>query len=250
MKGAPATFIGCMMVTSCGASSSPITCGPGTVLIHDQCLVQKADADTGPPVMADGAATIGNADPHGDAGESGSRESCSGCLRFSVPLTGPNQYAEIFVVLPTLVDMSASTINYRVRVVAGKAGGLLAFPLNGAGNGYAGDYQYTSLSALSPESGTWVNLPLDVGSYMADVDAGRKFDKTRVASIRLQIAAGAGAGPWANPTIVDIDEISVSDDSAGPYSFDSGVMGFMINPSPGTPPVPPPEGTTLTWLGP
>ena len=85
------------------------------------------------------------------------------------------------------------------------------------------------------------------GTTTTDMD----FDTTIVARVGFQLAAGAGSGPWADPTIVYVDSITVTGgpDTAEPWTFDASgdEAVLVIDPYsyPGAPP-----GTEVTWLGP
>jgi hypothetical protein len=202
-------------------------------------------------LTACGGTSTGNAVAPVEAGDGTPIESCTGCLKLSVPLTEVSQVATVDLGLAGPVDMSASIITCRMRVAAGIGGRFLLFVINGAATNFAGDYKLSNLVDLSPGTASWQTITLDVSSYVVDVDAGMAFDKTRVADLRFAITATATPSTWANPTVIYVDEIRVSDGVAGPYTFDSDMMAAALLPVSGpVPQMPPPTGTTLTWVGP
>jgi hypothetical protein len=223
--------------------------------MNGQCVVANAGGSAG----AGGggweaglaAGSGGNTVAPAEAGDGKTAERCTGCLKLSVPLTEAGQVATVDLGLANPVDMSASIITCRMQVAAGLGGGFLLFGINGAATNYAGDYGYSNLAALSPGTGLWQMITLDVSSYVVDVDAGMAFDKTKVANVRFQINATTMPSTWANPTVIYVDEIRISDGVAGPYTFDNDAMAAVLLPLAGpVPQKPPPLGTTLTWVGP
>ncbi|WP_437624863.1 hypothetical protein [Sorangium sp. So ce1151] len=133
----------------------------------------------------------------------GPDESCSGCARLAVPLTEASTGTLFQFNWPELVDLTGATVTFRVKAHAGTGGGVQTYVQNGGAQNWVGvPWAWTDLSSL----GEWTELTIDVDAAAADAPT---FDKTQVMRLGLKIDAGT-AGPWANPTVVYIDSITVT----------------------------------------
>ncbi|WP_437898488.1 hypothetical protein [Sorangium sp. So ce124] len=152
----------------------------------------------------------------------GPEESCSGCARLAVPLTMASTGTLFQFDFPQLVDLTGATVTFRVKAHAATGGGLQVFVQNGDDQTWAGvPWAWTSFSDLKE----WTDLTIDVdASDAADATAGGKFDSTKVRRIGVKVDAGA-EGPWANPTIVYIDSITVTRSASTSGSGGAGGAG-------------------------
>ncbi len=204
----------------------------------------------------------------GDGGEAGSGavESCSGCARLSVPLAATNQQTSFMIAFDQPVDLTGMVVTFRVMTYAGTEGGLMPFVQNGADQSWASvGYDWTNLT----DAASFHDVTVDVDAKAAV--AGNGFDKTLVKQIGLLVAAGGGAGPWTNPTVVYVDSVTIDGDGAGgaggagaggaggagaggadgigsvpwPFEFTSGSDPLVINA--GDNPV---AGSAVSWVGP
>ncbi|WP_437328128.1 hypothetical protein [Sorangium sp. So ce381] len=143
----------------------------------------------------------------GSSGEGGGssvpEEHCSGCARLSVPFTTANTATQFFIEFASPVDLTGSTVTFRVRSHAGTNGGVQPFVQNGADLFYANiGYSWNPIAGLAD----WHEITVDVDAL---APARPNFNRTRVKLIGLQITAG-GTGPWTNPTVIYVDSITVT----------------------------------------
>jgi hypothetical protein len=224
-------------------------------------LAAGAGGDTlsgaGSPVTAAGSGGMSGA-----AGAPGA--SCGdGCAELSVPFTAWNagQYFEIY--LNGATDLSAAVITVKARKVAGKAGGLLIVVKDGSAQNYA--YAQSAWNAINDMTSEFSTYTLDVASP-ASTDSMNTFTPAAVQIITMQLSAGA---PWyldeamtmedpaalVNPTVIQIDEISITGTGTlpGPWSFTTDASaikptitddGLMASPPYAV------TGSTVTWIGP
>ncbi|MGK3965952.1 hypothetical protein WMF38_17450 [Sorangium sp. So ce118] len=151
---------------------------------------------------AGGATGTGGAGGAPDIGP-GPEESCSGCARLAVPLTEASTGTLFEFNWPELVDLTGATVTFRVKAQAGTGGGVQTYVQNGGAQSWVGvPWAWTDLSSL----GEWTELTIDVDAAAVDAPT---FDKTQVLRLGLKVDAGT-AGPWANPTVVYIDSITVT----------------------------------------
>lgn len=235
-----------------GNSTSPAQCVIGASIActctdgREGAQVCQSDHSLGNCICSSNQGTGGSGGGGGAAGNAGTTsESCSGCLRFSVPLASSSDGATALLNFGTSVNMSTSTVSFRVQAYAASGGELQLFAQSQSGTGYPGDYKGVQFSEMSPGTGTWTTIVLDVAGYVPNVDASMTFDKSAVRVIGFQILA-AGATSWVNPTVVYVDQIAITNSTVGPYNFDSAdagdATGFQISPLT--------AGVSLTWLGP
>ncbi|WP_437691029.1 hypothetical protein [Sorangium sp. So ce176] len=132
----------------------------------------------------------------------GPEESCSGCARLAVPLTAASTGTLFQFDYPELVDLTGATVTFRIKAHAATGGGVQTFVQNGGAQNWVGvPWAWTNFTDL----GEWTELTIDVDAAAA---ADAAFEKTAVQRIGLKVDAGT-AGPWANPTVVYVDSITV-----------------------------------------
>ncbi|WP_438035326.1 hypothetical protein [Sorangium sp. So ce204] len=152
----------------------------------------------------------------------GPEESCSGCARLAVPLTTASTGTLFQFDFAQLVDLTGATVTFRVKAHAATGGGLQVFVQNGNAQSWVGvPWAWTGFSELKE----WTELTIDVdASDAADAAAGGNFEATQVKRIGVKVDAGA-EGPWANPTIVYIDSITVTRPASTSGSGGAGGAG-------------------------
>jgi hypothetical protein len=210
---------------------------------------------------AGSGAVVGNG---GTAGSPGSGPGCSdGCAELSVPFDTWNsgEYFEIY--LNGATDLSDAVISVRARKVSGKAGGLLIVVKDGADQDYA--YAQSDWYAISEMTSEFATYTLDVAAPSA-TDENATFTPTAVQIISIQLAAGdtwytddamttEDTTALMNPTVVQIDEISVSGTGTlpGPWAFTGSVSDLKPNLDQTALDADPPyavAGSTVTFVGP
>ncbi|XXY46761.1 hypothetical protein WME91_42840 [Sorangium sp. So ce269] len=190
------------------SSSSSSSSGSGTSTSGSGGEGGEGGAGTGGAGGEGGEGGAGGATGTGGAGGTpdigpGPEESCSGCARLAVPLTEASTGTLFQFNWPELVDLTGATVTFRVKAHAGTGGGVQTYVQNGSAQSWVGvPWAWTDLSSL----GEWTELTIDVDAAAADAPT---FDKTQVMRLGLKIDAGT-AGPWANPTVVYIDSITVT----------------------------------------
>ncbi|WP_437550567.1 hypothetical protein WME97_07215 [Sorangium sp. So ce367] len=120
-----------------------------------------------------------------------------------MPFTTANTATQFFIEFASVVDLTGSTVTFRVKTHAGTSGGVQPFVQNGADRSYANiGYSWNPIAGLAD----WQEITIDV-----DALAGSKpsFERKAVKLIGLQLTAG-GTGPWTNPTVVYVDSITVT----------------------------------------
>lgn len=196
-----------------------------------------ASSGTGPLAAAAGAdagASVGAAPP-GPAGTNS--ESCTGCARFSVPMNGADQFGNFELNLPASVDMSATTITYRLMAVGftGNSGGVSVYVRdeNNADQGFV----WTNLTTLP----AWTEVALT----LSDPAPANGFDRSAVAKIGVQIHSG-GPSTTANwqDAVVYLDSVRFSGGVSPDITFDSSIADLALIDGA------PPPGTAVTFLGP
>jgi len=140
-------------------------------------------------------------------------------------LTAANQSTTFQIDFVGNVDLSASgaTVTFRACVASanGATTNLQAFAQNGADHGYMGHFQFISQLAAISSCPTMTDIPLSV--------AGGSLVASAVHSIGIQIVSDASAGPWTNPTVLDVDSITMTGNAAGPYDFTFNSEPFFVN---------------------
>ncbi|WP_437533891.1 hypothetical protein WME79_07570 [Sorangium sp. So ce726] len=148
----------------------------------------------------------------------GPGESCSGCARLAVPLTTASTGTLFQFDFAQLADLTGATVTFRVKAQTATGGGLQVFVQNGNAQSWAGvPWAWTSFSDLKD----WTDLTIDVDASAA---ASTTFNKAQVKRIGVKVDAGA-EGPWANPTIVYIDSITVTRSASTSGSGGAGGAG-------------------------
>ncbi|WP_433934490.1 hypothetical protein AB3662_07875 [Sorangium cellulosum] len=146
----------------------------------------------------------------------GPEESCSGCARLAVPLTAASTGTLFQFDYPDLIDLTGAIVTFRVKAHAATGGGVQTYVQNGGAQNWAGvPWAWTNFSDL----GEWTELTIDVDEAAA---ANATFDKSAVRRIGIKVDAGT-EGPWANPTVVYIDSITVT--RSGGTSGEGGAGG-------------------------
>ncbi|WP_437289482.1 hypothetical protein [Sorangium sp. So ce406] len=146
----------------------------------------------------------------------GPEESCSGCARLAVPLTAASTGTLFQFDYPDLIDLTGAIVTFRVKAHAATGGGVQTYVQNGGAQNWAGvPWAWTNLSDL----GEWTELTINVDEAAA---ANATFDKAAVRRIGIKVDAGT-EGPWANPTVVYIDSITVT--RSGGTSGEGGAGG-------------------------
>jgi hypothetical protein len=229
--------------TGTGGTSTSTGAGTGGTTTADAAASTGGDTTTGGTggtTTAGGTGGTGGEAAGGTGGTGGSggsgggvMETCTGCARLSGPLTMPNDQTYFIIPFDPVVDMSASMVTFRVRVVEGTAGGMQTIAQNGEENDYLGVYEWNN---LSDHTGDLHDVVLDLSAYAGSGAGGAggagepAFDPSQVSSIGLSINAGE-EGPWTSPTIIYVDSITISDAAAGPWDFAASVDPMVVNSS-------------------
>jgi hypothetical protein len=147
-------------------------------------------------------------------------ESCDGCVRFFLPMTGENQRGDFELPLGAPVDMTGATLRFRLMAFTGNAGGVSVY-VRDAGNFDKG-FVWTNLSALA----TWSEVAVDFTTMLA---GNPSFDVTRVAKVGVQLnSAGAFAGAnWQDATVY-LDSVRFSNAPSADLTFSDGIGTFSL----------------------
>jgi hypothetical protein len=236
--GTTTTTGGTTTTTSTGGTSTTSTGGAATTT-------------GGTTTTTGGASTAGTSATGGSGGASAG---CSdGCAELKVPFTAYKSAQAFEIYLPAPVDFSAGVVTVKLRATAGKAGGIQVVLKNPEANKFAWA-QTAWLGITDTVKADWTTVTLDA-SAPPSMDSTNVFDKTQVSIIAIQIAAG---DPWysdmamtlvdqtalVNPTVVQIDEVTVAGPSAGPWKFTANVSDLHVGS------YMPVTGATATWLPP
>jgi hypothetical protein len=165
-------------------------------------------------------------------------ESCDGCVRLFLPITGENQRADFELPLAAPLDMTGATLRFRLMANAfsGTAGGVSVY-VRDAGNFDKG-FVWTNLTALA----TWTEVAVDFSSTLV---GNPSFDITRVAKVGLQInSAGTFAGAVFHDATVYLDAVRFSNAPASDLTFDTGSGGFSVVTADA------PAGTSVAFIAP
>lgn len=259
--------------TATGQGGTPTATG-GTVATTGGDTAMGGTPATGGTVATTGGDTAmggtvtgtgGDSQAGAGAGTGGTATSmpCPGCAEISIPFTayGTSQSFEIYI---DASDFSTTTINFKIRKVAGKAGGVQIVAKDGEAQSYA--YGLSNWTAIDSDISTeWTMVSLDVanpGSMSMD----NPFDAAQVKIVTIQVSAG---DPWysdeamtmvdqaalLNPTVLQIDEITLTSTgtapAVGPWTFDANAMPLTALTSAdmitGMTAV---SGAAVTWVGP
>lgn len=149
-------------------------------------------------------------------------ESCDGCVRFFLPMTGENQRGDFELELAAPIDMTAATLRFRMmtNAYAATAGGVSVY-VRDAGNFDKG-FVWTNLTALA----TWTEVAVDFTTMLG---GNVSFDVTRVAKLGVQLnSAGTFAGAtWGDATVY-LDVVRFSNNPSADLAFSEGNGGFSL----------------------
>lgn len=160
----------------------------------------------------------------GSTDDSLASETCPGCARFEVPMNGGDQFAMFELSLPEVVDMTGTTITWRLR-----AAGFMG--TSGGASPYVRDAElrdqcfiWKSLAELE----RWTDVSCEFSERYpggADDEAfDNGFDRSAVAKIGLQIHSGAvDRRAVYDDAVVYLDSVRFSDGVAQDITFDSGL---------------------------
>jgi hypothetical protein len=187
----------------------------------------------------------------GGTGASPPLTTCTGCARLEAPFDSSDDKANFVINLPNTVFLGNAQITFRVYREAGTGGAVKGYIQHGGSPDFHQLFQSNAVR-LSVLKG-WTEFTWNVGAQEAP-----NYDKN-VARIGIQITA-EGSTEWAKPTIVYLDSITVTNASAGPWTFNDG--GTIITGDPMCPAThssrnvlwcnggdSPVSGTRITWLG-
>jgi hypothetical protein len=173
-------------------------------------------------------------------------ESCSGCARFSVPLNGADQFGMFELSLPEPVDMTDTTITWRLRAIGfeGTSGGVSPYVRDARDRDQC--FIWTNLAEIS----TWTDVDCEFSERypggLEDEPFHNDFDRTRVEKLGIQIHSGsAGSSAVYSDALVYLDSISFSNGVSPDITFDIDIADFEFLPGDSTTPA----GTNVTYLG-
>lgn len=155
----------------------------------------------GMPATTGGSAT-GGTEPDG----------CPGCARLSVPLAASGHKGNFVIALPQVTNFTGAVIRYRLFKRAGSGGEVKGYIQHGGSPDYAQLFQSQAVRLSALEG--WHDLVWNLASE------GASYDKTIVGRVGIQVI-GLGSTSWTNPTVVDVDSITVTGPAVGPFEFDS-----------------------------
>jgi hypothetical protein len=173
-------------------------------------------------------------------------ESCSGCARFSVPLNAGDQFGMFELSLPEPVDMTDTTITWRLRAIGfeGTSGGVSPYVRDAQDRDQC--FIWTNLAAIP----TWTDVDCEFSERYPggaeDEPFHNDFDRTRVEKLGIQIHSGS-SDPSAvySDALVYLDSISFSNRVSPDITFDIDIANFEFLPGDSTTPA----GTNVTYLG-
>ncbi|WP_437572295.1 hypothetical protein [Sorangium sp. So ce542] len=172
---------------------------------------------TGGNGSSTGTGASGGAGGEGGGGTIDPSESCPGCARLSVPFRSAGSATQFFIGFDEAIDLTGAVVTFRVKAHAGTHGGLQPFVQNGGELFWANvGYTWNPVAGL----GEWTDLTIDVDAL---APASPAFNRTQVKLIGLQVTAG-NTGPWANPTVIYVDSITVT--KGGSTSAARGAWGM------------------------
>jgi hypothetical protein len=175
-------------------------------------------------------------------------ESCTGCARFDVPLSAGDQLGTFELSLPGPVDMTDTTITWRLKAVGFSGTSGRVAPLVRDGQGSQQCSSWTDLSDVA----AWTNVTCEPSERVPggadEASLEDAFDNTRVGKVGLQIYAGdVSAGAVYDAALVYVDSITFSDRATPDITFDTGIGDLHLSPE-GS--VSAPAGTSVAFLGP
>jgi hypothetical protein len=164
-------------------------------------------------------------------------ESCDGCARFFLPMTGENQRGDFELDLPAPIDMTAATLRFRLMAAGftGNAGGVSVY-VRDAGNFDKG-FVWSNLSALA----SWTEVTVDFSN--TTLAGNMSFDVTKVAKVGVQLnSAGTFAGANFQNATVYLDSVRFSNAPSADLTFSEGIGDLKLVSSDA------PVGTTVNFL--
>jgi hypothetical protein len=161
---------------------------------------------------------------------------CPGCARLSVPLTAANQSADAQIPVSTF-DGTGATVSARVCALSAIGGEFELIAADTANNlAISSAIALSSLSSCAAGFSI-VNLPLSSPPFTQGM-----FNAAAVDLIAVLVGS-IDAGPFASPTVVQIDSITVSNNAADSFTFDASTEPLIFDPMSQ-------PGSSLTWIGP
>ena len=159
---------------------------------------------------------------------------CPGCARLSAPLTASNQFGEAIIDFSAApFDGTNATLSARVCVLSGSGGAVELVVASGTTPDVAGTGVVLASTASCAMGFTNITFALSSpGQGM--------FNPAAINAIAVAVVA-TDPGPWANPTIIQIDSISVSNNVVGPFNFDASTDPLIATGS---------VMSSLSWIGP
>ncbi len=131
--------------------------------------------------------------------DGGTTTVCPGCAQLSVPLLAENEQAIYLVNMFAAPVNAGASVSARVCAVSGSGGGIQLL-VEDANFQIAGAFELIT------------NLPPCGQGFRQLGIALPTLDSTRIASVGFQVLASA-PGPWTNPTIVNVDSITLANHS-------------------------------------
>lgn len=185
-----------------------------------------------------------------------------GCARITVPVDAATDNGDFEIDLGVAgVDLSATTVTFRVKSLAATGGAVQVYVKNGAPQSYQGYYTgYRTLATTTAFTDIVVNLSAcslpgggadagagdagdaggGGGATLCGPATGNVFDTRAIRFVGLQLLAPAAA-PFADASI-DVDSIKFSVNPPANFLFTAGVEGLAGNVG-----APPPAGFTVTF---
>ena len=223
--GAPGmTGMGGAMMTGAGGAPGMTGTGGG--------MMTGAGGAPGMTGMGGAMTGMGGTGMTGAGGSTGG--GCPGCARLSAPLTASNQFGEAIIDFSAApFDGTNATLSARVCVLSGSGGAVELVVASGTTPDVAGTGVVLASTASCAMGFTNITFALSSpGQGM--------FNPAAINAIAVAVVA-TDPGPWANPTIIQIDSISVSNNVVGPFNFDASTDPLIATGS---------VMSSLSWIGP
>lgn len=171
-------------------------------------------------------------------------ESCSGCARFAVPMNAGDQVGMFELNLPAPVDMTNTTITWRVMAVGftGTSGGVAPYVRDAQNRDQC--FIWTNLSSL----GAWTDVTCEFSERLPGGanDGRNQFNRASVAKIGLQIhSGGVDAAATYSDALVYLDSVTFSDGVSPDIRFDATIGDLALVPAGSAAP----DGTHVDFLG-
>jgi hypothetical protein len=166
-------------------------------------------------------------------------ESCDGCARFFLPMTGEKQRGDFELDLAAPIDMTGAILRFRLMTAGftGNAGGVSVY-VRDAGNFDKG-FVWSNLSAL----GSWTDVAVDFSN--PNLAGNMSFDITKVAKIGVQLnSADTFAGANFQSATLYLDSVRFSNAPTADLTFSDGIGDFRLVSSDA------PAGSAVAFLAP